>query len=363
MRKNFAFKSGRGEKYCAPTTAATRARRIEMNHYPALFIIVAFFIAQSAFAQDAKLIEAAKKESGAIIAYGSMEQAQAEPILEAFQKKTGLKAEYWRASATKAMDRALTELRAGKALFDVMVNNSGAMNVMHKEGVFAKYLSPVAKNFPKDAIDPDLGVSYRHAPIGIIFNKNMIKPADAPKSLDDLLNAKYRGKLVMPDPTQHTTTLQWVSSLYKIMGKEKSEKFIRELGASKPLLVESFAPAAERVMSGETPIAISLVRYVATGAEKGAPVDYVRLGKFLSIGQYLGLSNKAPRLNGGKALIDFFLGEESMKILAKAGEFVTRKGIPHPVPDAGKIQAVEMDDFAANEFKEKSQELQKLFLK
>jgi ABC-type Fe3+ transport system substrate-binding protein len=116
-------------------------------------------------------------------------------------------------------------------------------------------------------------------------------------------------------------------------------------------------------MTGETPIAISLVRYVVSFAEKGAPGDYVRLGKFLSTGQYLTLSQKAPRPNGGKALIDFFLSEESAKLLAKSGEFVTRKGIYPPVPDANKIQAVEMDDFDANEFKEKTQEFQKIFLK
>ena len=330
-------------------------------------LTIAFFasliICASAFAQDAKLVEAAKKESGKIVAYGSMESNTAEPIIDAFTKKTGLHVEYWRASATKAMDRALTELRAGKHLFDVMVNNSGATTVLHKEGIFAKYNSPAAASFAKDVIDADLGVSYRHTPIGIFYNKGMIKPIDAPKSLEDLLNPKYRGKFVMPDPTQHTTTLQWVASLYKIMGKEKAEKFIRDLGATKPLLVESFAPSAERVATGETPIALSLIRYIVTYGEKGAPVDYVRLGKFLSTGQYLSLNHKAPHPNGGKALIDFFLGEESARILAKAGEFVTRKGIHPPVADADKIQAVEMDDFEAKEFKEKSQEFQKIFLK
>jgi iron(III) transport system substrate-binding protein len=332
-----------------------------IRHIP-LLIVAALSISRITYAQDAKLIEAAKKEGGKIIAYGSMESNTAEPIIEAFMKKTGLQVEYWRASATKAMDRALTELRAGKHLFDVMVNNSGATTVMHKEGIFAKYNSPAAAAFPKDVIDSDLGISYRHTPIGIFYNKALIKSADAPKSLEDLLNPKYRGKFVMPDPTQHTTTLQWVASLYKIMGKEKSDKFIRDLGATKPLLVESFSPSAERVATGETPIAISLVRYVITYGEKGAPVDYVRLGKFLSTGQYLNLSQKAPRPNGGKALIDFFLGEESARILAKAGEFVTRKGIYPPVPDADKIQGVEMDDFDAKAFKEKSQEFQKIFL-
>jgi iron(III) transport system substrate-binding protein len=325
--------------------------------------LASVFISFNAAGQDTKLIDAAKKESGAIVAYGSLESNTVEPIIEAFKKKTGLTVEYWRASATKVMDRALGEMRAGKSVFDVMVNNSGAIHVMKKEGMFAKYISSSASAFPKDVIDPDVGPVYRNTPVGIVYNKGLVKPVDAPKSLEDLLHPKYKGKFVMPDPTQHTTTLQWIASLYKITGKEKAEKFIRDLGASKPLMVESFAPSAERVSTGETPIAISLIRYTVTYSEKGAPVDYVRLGKMLSTGQYLALSNKANRPNGGKAFIDFFLGDESMRILAKMGEFVNRKGILPPLPDADQIQAVEMDDFDANEFKEKTRELQKIFLR
>ena len=154
-----------------------------MIHQRVILLLASLPISYAAFAQDAKLIEAAKKESGAIIAYGSMESNTAEPIINAFMKKTGLRVEYWRASATKAMDRALTEMRAGKHLFDVMINNSGATTVLHKEGIFAKYNSPAAAAFPKDVIDADLGISYRHAPIGIFYNKGMIKPADGYRSI------------------------------------------------------------------------------------------------------------------------------------------------------------------------------------
>jgi iron(III) transport system substrate-binding protein len=334
-----------------------------MNWHVIIAVLSSFFISAHAAAQDTKLVDAARKESGAIVAYGSLESNTVEPIIEAFKKKTGLNVEYWRASATKVMDRALAEMRAGKSVFDVMVNNSGAIHVMKKEGLFAAYVSPASNAFPKDVIDPEVGPVYRNTPVGIVFNKGAVKSSDAPKSLEDLLKPQYRGKFVMPDPTQHTTTLQWLASLYKIMGKENAEKFIRDLGASKPLMVESFAPSAERVSTGETPIAISLVRYVVTYGNKGAPVDYVRLGKMLSTGQYLALSRKANRPNGGKAFIDFFLGDESMRILAKMGEFVNRKGIYPPLADADKIQAVEMDDFDANEFKEKTREFQKLFLR
>lgn len=324
---------------------------------------VGLVISSTVSAQDAKLIEAAKKDGGKVIAYGSLESFVVEPIADAFQKKTGLTVEYWRASATKVMDRALAELRAGKPLFDVMLNNSGAMYVLKKENIFARYASPAAAAYPKDVIDPDLGPIYRNTPIGIVYNKDIVKPADAPKSLEDLLHPKYKGKIVMPDPTQHTTTLQWLASLYKIMGKEKAEKFARDLGASKPFLVESLAPSAERVATGETPIGISLVRYVVTFSEKGAPVDYVRLGRMMSVGQYIGLSNKAAHPSSGKAFIDYFLGDESMRMLAKMGEFVNRRGVYPPLADADKIKAVEVDDFDAQGFKEKTQEYQKIFLK
>ena len=334
-----------------------------MIHRSAMMLVAALIVSSYAFAQDAKLIEAAKKEGGKVVAYGSLENAAMDPITEAFEKKTGIKVEYFRASATKAMERALTELRAGKAIFDVMVNNSGTIEIMRKENIFAKYISPSAAGFPKDEIDPQLGPAYRHTPIGIIYNKSAIGAADAPKSLEDLVNPKYRGKVVMPDPTQHTTTMQWLASLYKIMGKEKADKFIRDLGASKPILAESFAPSAERVSTGETPIAISLVRYVVTFAETGAPVDYVRLGKMLSTGQYLALSNKAPRPSAGKAFIDYFLTAEGMKLLAKSGEFVTMKGIPQLLPGADKIQPVEMDDLDQKGYADKREEFRKAFFK
>ena len=198
--------------------------------------------------------------------------------------------------------------------------------------------------------------------IGVVYNKDVIKPADAPKSLEDLVKPQYRGKLVMPDPTQHTTTTQWVASLDKLMGKEKADKFIRDLAAQKPILVESLLPAAERVATGETPIAITYVKYVYIFGQRGAPLDYLRLGKFMGDGHYLSLNSKAPHGNAGKVFIDYFLGAENMGMIAKLGEFVNRKGVYPPLPDADKIQFVEMYDLDAKKFAEKKKEYQQIFL-
>jgi len=257
----------------------------------------------------------------------------------------------------------LSEYRAGKPLFDVILTNDNPMQIMFRQGLFAKYLSPTAKDFPKDAIDPNLGPRYRNVIIGVVYNKSIISPADAPKTLEDLVNPKYRGKLVMPDPTQHTTTTQWVASLWKLMGKEKADKYIRDLAAMKPIFVESLLPAAERVATGETPIAITYVKYVYIFGKKGAPLDYSRLGKFMGDGHYAGLNSKAPHVNAGKAFIDYFLDDESMKKMASLGEFVNRKGVYPPLPDADKIQFVEMVDLDTKGFAEKKKEYKQIFLK
>lgn len=321
------------------------------------------FAGNPARSQDAKLIEAAKKEGGRAVIYGSLESGTFDDIVKGYTKQTGLGVDYWRASATKVMDRALSEYRAGKPLFDIILTNDNPMQIMFKEGIFAKYESPTFKDFPPNAIDPNLGPRYRNVIVGVVYNKNIIKPADAPKSLEDLLKPQFRGKLVMPDPTQHTTTTQWVASLWKVMGKERADKFIRDLAATKPILVESLLPAAKRVTTGETPIAITYVKYVYMFGKEGAPLDYVRLGKMMGDGHYLTLSNKAPHPNAGKAFIDYFLGDESMKMMAQLGEFVNRKGVYPPLPDADKIEFVEMVDLDKKQFAEKKKEYQAIFLK
>jgi ABC-type Fe3+ transport system substrate-binding protein len=328
------------------------------------FILAAtFFLAFSAelFAQSAGLIEAAKKEGGKVVAYGSLESEAFDAVKAGFEKKTGLELQYWRASGTKTMERAVSEYRSGKPLYDAILLNANVARLVSKEGMLAKYDSPSAAQFAKEAIDPVLGPSYRNVIIGVIYNKSMLSPAEAPKTLEDLARPQFKGKIAMPDPAQHVTTTQWLANLQKVIGQEKADKFIRDLASQKPILVESFIPSAERVTGGEVPLAITYVIYAYTYPQKGAPVDYVRLGKMMGDGHYALLGNKSPHPNAGKAFIDYLLGEDSARILAKMGEFVNRKGIYPPLPDADKIQFVSMEDFSIKEYAEKRKEFQKLF--
>jgi len=315
------------------------------------------------FGQDSKLVDAAKKEGGKVVVYGSLENDTMDMIAAALKKKTGLETDYWREAANKVTDRVANESRAGRPLFDVVLTTKSTMQLIQKDGFLGKYDSPSARAFPKEFIDPNLGPTYRNTIIGIVYNTAIIKPADAPKSLEDLVKPQYKGKVVIPDASQHTTTAQWMASLHKVMGgKERADKFIRELAATKPLLVPSLTPAGERITTGETPIGIAFLKNVVFYGKKGVPLDYVRLGKFMGDGQSITLGTKSPHPNAGKAFIDFFLGEEGLRLMAGIGEFVTRKGIYPPLPDADKIEMVEMDEMDQKGFADKMAEYRKIFL-
>ena len=333
-------------------------RKISILLYGWLLLVYAPW----SFAQTSQLVAAAKNEGGKIVLYTSMETFTADALKKAFETTTGLQMEYWRGGSTEVIDRVLGEHRVGKPLFDVVATTGDHMHLMFKEGAFTNYESPSLKGFAKDAIDPNLGARYRNVLYGVIYNKAGIKAGEAPKSLEDVAKPEYRGKLVMPHPVNHTLTTQWLASLDKIMPKPRAEKFIRDLAAAKPVFVESIVPAADRVGTGETPIGITFVRFVLTYNKQGANLDYVRDYTMLGDGQYISLAAKAPRPSAGKAFIDFFLEEESMKIQADTGEFVNRRGVYPPLQDADKIKFVQMYSFGKEDFEVKKKEYQKIFL-
>jgi iron(III) transport system substrate-binding protein len=323
-------------------------------------LLFALVFAQSALAQDAKLVAEAKKE-GKVVIYGSMETDIFEGIQQGFERKTGIKVDYWRAAGATVLDRAVSEKRANRVGYDLVLNNAGPMEILLTEGALAKYDSPLARNFPAEFQHPQLGPSYRMGIVGIVYNKSILSPDKAPKSLEDLLKPEFKGKLAYPDPQRGAVAIMWPMSLYKLMGKEGADKYLRDLAATKPVIVEGVLPAAERVTTGETPVAITYLKYVIGFGKKGAPLDYVRQDKMLGHGHAIAMSNRAAHPNAAKAFLDYFYSDESLKVMAKFGEFVTRKGINPPLADADKIQVVEMDEPDANMMAEKRKEYRKIF--
>ncbi len=198
-----------------------------------------------------------------------MESDVFEVIQKIFEQKYGIPVEYVRAASNRVMDRALTESRAGRPLYDVVLTNRSPMLILKKEGLFGKYVSPSYDSYPAATRDRDgvLSPSYRVVVVSVLYNTRLVKPEEAPKTLNDLLDPKWKGKIVMPDPNVHTTTAVWLANMQKVLGNQY-RSYVERL-AGQVALAGSFLPVAQKVITGEFPLGITYVKYVYIFGQEG----------------------------------------------------------------------------------------------
>src|SRR5690349_18451971 len=106
--------------------------------------------------RDARLLAEAKKQ-GKVVIYTSLNLKDSVPITEAFEKKTGIKTELWRASSEKVLQRGVTEARAGRYSPDVFETNGPEMEALYREKLLSEFWSPHFKDLPEAAFP-----SHRH---------------------------------------------------------------------------------------------------------------------------------------------------------------------------------------------------------
>jgi iron(III) transport system substrate-binding protein len=314
----------------------------------AVVVVGAMTSPKGIFAQAGNL-DAAKKEAKVVV-YGSVPPQSMEGLHQAFKKKYGVEVEYWRGSSTQVSERALTEWRAGKPAFDIAEGNRGVQLIMKDEGLFQKFIPPASQKFPDRFKEKDALITpWRVLPISMLYNTEMVKSADLPKTFDDLLNPKWTGKISIPDPTRHTTTAQFLWNLRKFKG-DKWLDYVKALAKQKPVLVESLAPVTTTIIKGEALVGITYIKYIK---QYKGPVDYIPMDQYLTDPNYLSLSAKAMHPNAAKLYIDFACSAEGQKEIAEDGEFVLAPGVYPPIKDADKVapKMVFMDNPSEEEFK------------
>ena len=294
-------------------------------------------------------VDAAKKE-GKVVVYGAQVPQAMEGLHKAFEKKYGVTVEYWRGNSTQVAERALSEFRAGKPGYDVVEGNRGVQLIMRDEGLFAKYIPPSSEKFPAQFKEKDGMITpWRALPISILYNTELVKSTEVPKTLDDLLSPQWTGKLSMPDPTRHTTTAQFLWNLSKFKG-DKWLDYVKALAKQKPILVESLAPVTTTIIKGEAQVGITYIKYVK---QYKGPVGYVLMDKYLTDPNYMSLSAKTTRPNAARLYIDFVCSAEGQKAAADEGEFPMLPGVVPAIKDAEKVVPgmVFMDNPSEEEFK------------
>ena len=326
-----------------------------------LYVPIAIFVslAQVGFAQQIN-VEAAKKE-GKVIIYGTVVPQVMSQIEKGFDAKYGIKTEYWRADATKVIDRVLTEWRSGRPGFDVVIGARGPLALGKQDNVYAKFTPATAANFPAKFKDRDGQLSaWRVTPVGVLYNTELVKSADVPKSLDDLLDSKWQGKISMPDPSRHASTAQFLWNLNQIKG-ERWMDFVKGLAKQKPLLLESYSTVPNTIVRGESLVGITYIQYA--GQTKG-PIDFAPIDKILADPSDAALSNKAANTNAAKIFIEYLCSTEGQKKVAETGEFVLAPGVYPPIKGADRIMAniLFLEDPSAEQLAKLQADFRQLFL-
>ncbi len=168
------------------------------------------------------------------------------------------------------------------------------------------------------------------------YNTNLVKPNEVPTALHDLLKPKWKGKLIMGDPTTSGPGRAMFTWVYKEVGAE----FIRELGKQKPVITRDRRGAIERIVRGAYPIGISVSSLDAKPFQNvKAPINliwHLKEGSYASA-SYGGLAlvSKAPHPNAAKVYINWLLGKEGQTLLADAaGWDSSRRDVPAQDPDS-----------------------------
>jgi iron(III) transport system substrate-binding protein len=280
-------------------------------------------------------LEAAKKE-GKVFVYGTVIPQVMKLIEAGFEAKYGVNIEYWRGDATKVIERVLTEWRAGKPGFDMVIGARGPLSLGKAEGVYAKFTPPSAANFPAKFRDKDGQLTaWRVTPVGVLINTEMVKANDAPKSWDDLLDPKWQGKISMPDPSRHASTATFLWNMRQIKG-DKWLDFARGLAKQRPLLVESYSTVPNAIVRGEAALGISYIQYVP---QTKGPIGFAPIELAFADPSDAAISAKAANPNAARFLIDYLCSAEGQKKVAETHEFVLAKDVYPAIKGADRIIA------------------------
>jgi iron(III) transport system substrate-binding protein len=291
-----------------------------------LVVVLALLLGTALAAQAAEDVAAKAKAEGSAAFYANI--TSVEPIMEAFEADTGVKGQYTRISTSKFVATVVTEFEAGKLMADVVQGPLPVLEILKAKGVLAPYASPEAAGYPewtrKDDSIQLFGIEY----VGLVYNKELVKPADVPKRYADLADPKWKDKIVMANPANHATTISWLVGLKDNVFKSEEEwrAFLKGLAANKPMFVASFGPTPAPVESGEKLIAISMPKYIIPKAP--APLDWARVEEPLfGTPRAIAVTSKAPHPNAARLFVDYWLSRKAMGVLAKdVGEYVLAPG-------------------------------------
>ncbi|MPM49797.1 hypothetical protein SDC9_96528 [bioreactor metagenome] len=328
-------------------------------------VLVLLLVLGSVFAAGSKEVAAPASTAmeDKVSMYASI--TSIEPIIEAFTADTGVAAENTRLSTARFVSTVLTEFEAGKLAADVLQGPLPVLEILKEQGVIADYVSPVGETYPEWARRGDgiylFGIEY----VALIYNTELVAPADVPKRYEDLTDPKWKNQIVMANPASHATTISWLVGLIEHVFATEKEwyDFLRGLAANNPMFVASFSPTPAPIESGEKRIGISMPKYIVTKAP--APLAWAQVSQpMLGSPRAIAIAKDAPHPNAAKAFVEYWLSSKAMGMLANdVGEYVLTPGVYPPIKDIEKAEVIAIRELSDEELVKWGAEFEKIFEK
>jgi iron(III) transport system substrate-binding protein len=273
-----------------------------------------------------RLEEGAKKE-GNLVVYSNQGLETIREYSNALQKKYPfVKVDASRLQGAKGLDRILLEHRVGKLPADVVSVDFDNIGELMKSGLHARYDSPEKKHYPSQFWDKD-GRWYtaEYTLVVIAYNTNLVKPADAPKGYQDLLNPKWKNDISIdnePEQAVFAWLMEW--------GEEKTAEYMKALMRNGAVARRGHTLQVQLLCSGETKVAVEVYppRVLQMKYEKKCPIAMVFPNPTPgSLGSHTGIAKSAKNPHAAALYIDFMLSEDGVAALVRGGGTISaRKG-------------------------------------
>jgi iron(III) transport system substrate-binding protein len=263
------------------------------------------------------LLEGAKKE-GEVVFYTSNTWV-AGPVSQAFGKKYPfVKTNVWRSDSKALLKRLTEEHAAGRFLADVVETTPEYVAILVRSSLLQEHFSPELRGYDDQAkIKGKAGVfawTNREIYISLGYNTELVPAAEAPKSLNDYLNPKWKGKMSIAGTTTGT---QWIGAVIDTMGREFLEKL-----SAQDISVQNMSGAALSglVASGEVPLSPTIFNSnIFTHKQKGAPVQWRPIDPVIAGVGSSGMIVNGPHPHSALLFLDYLHSKEGQQVAMKGG--------------------------------------------
>jgi iron(III) transport system substrate-binding protein len=253
-----------------------------------------------------KLIDGAKKE-GIVSLYASAPMDDLSALGALFEKKYGVRVRIWRSSSENVLQRGAAEARAGRFDADVFETNGVEMESLQREKLLQEVQSPHLADIAPAALLPHREwVGTRLNVFVAAYNTKLVKKDELPKSYDDLLDPRWKGKLAI-----EANDFDWFAATVKHLGEDRGLKLFREIAARNGLSMrKGHTLLANLVISGEVPLALTVYQYKAQQLKNdGAPIDWFVVPPAVARFQGVGIARRAPHPHAAVLFFDFMLSD------------------------------------------------------